>query len=405
MEEVALSFMPYPHVYRGERRDGALISWPERCTSCDRQCEASTSKEIDLCSYGVNYVHVDPDVLIAGVSVRGWAPTTKNYRTQLRRAGSSAVERSALEAIRNRATAVADAVSTERGEALARIVDEYRTSEAYKRDSVELMRPDIEQSLAQIHDYRSLITQIIQNVNVLLQEQLPGVDIDEQLRRSPEQLQSIYWAARLMEFKLQGPLFLMYPDRIRADRRIFRLHGAVLKYLRLYQAAATHRGINIRLSGESHSSLCENPDAVGVIYHAFIDNALKYAPNDTEIVVGFAETNDHIVLSVSSVGPRISKDERTAVFGLYQRGRHAVERNLDGTGLGLGMAQHIANEIDALLDLEQSETPTFPKPAVYRTVFTATFKRPRSEDLPSRLERQRVRTRGGPSRLIGRGGS
>lgn len=338
---------------------------------------------------------------MAGFSLRDWSPATKNYQTELRKAGPRSLTRAEVERIRARSSQVCDESDLERREALDRIVADYRTSEEYKLDAVALLRPDIEQSLAQVHDYRSLITQIIQNVNVLLQFEQPGVEIDEQLSKTSSQIRSIYWAARLMEFKLKGPLFLLEPAKINdsQERRLFRLHGAVTKYLAMYDASATSRNVTIRHSGTSFGQISANPDAIGVIYHAFIDNALKYAPSNSEVVVHFEEDAMTITMSVTSKGPPIAQDERERIFDLYYRGKHAKSQKFEGTGFGLGMAQHVASHVGAVLSAEQEPGVGLDKSSMRSTKFKATFSRPTQETMPTRLERTRVRARGGKSTL------
>ncbi len=97
-------------------------------------------------------------------------------------------------------------------------LNNYRSSEEFQRDSIELLKPEIQQSLSQVHDYRSLVGQIVQNVNVLLDARKEG-ELEAKLDASPRELQAIYWSARLMESKLTAALFLMYPERIRDPLR------------------------------------------------------------------------------------------------------------------------------------------------------------------------------------------
>src|SRR4051812_44845791 len=84
MDELALQFFPFPHVFRGERRPGLLRDWPERCFSCDRQCEVAQEEGLQLCSYGLNYQRVDKELVVAGLAVQDYHRTTPARAKMLR---------------------------------------------------------------------------------------------------------------------------------------------------------------------------------------------------------------------------------------------------------------------------------------------------------------------------------
>ena len=247
MDELTLTFLPYPHVFKGERREGMTHPWPEKCRQCkDRQCEEESPSGVGLCSYGFNFQRVDESLLIAGIVLREYPDAdTKARRKQVKAYRSCLVTASELAAVETRARRASGAVEDSLASARREVMEAYRDSEQYKEDLVELLRPSLEQTLAQVHDYRQLVSQIIQHVNVLLETKFPRLSLDDQLARANPNIRSIYWAARLMEFKLLSALFLAYPERITDSRhkRVFRLHGAVHKYLQIYRPLLESRGL------------------------------------------------------------------------------------------------------------------------------------------------------------------
>jgi signal transduction histidine kinase len=396
MEELDLAFMPLPHVFRGKRREGAQRAWPSRCGSCDRQCETGSNRGVlEVCSYGVNFLWLDDDLLLAGFAVHDAPAGQRPSHKVLRSVGRDAVRLEDVNLLVDRAADVARTHATAVRQQMDQIVREYRASAEYKSEIVDLLRPDIERALAQVHDYRTLMSQIVQNVNVILETQSPGLDFNQQIDRASKEVRSIYWAARLMEFKLQAALFLMYPDRIHArDKQcMFRLHGAVTKYAQIYQPAFDRAGIEVVFDGHSYGKLMGNPDAYGVIPHTFLDNAAKYAPRGSTVTLGFVETMDEIRFSATSFGPKIARDERESIFDLFFRGKAAVERIAEGTGFGLALAQHIAKEVGAELSVSQ-DSGAGPD-GQYRTTFTAVFPKPREDERPPAIVRNRTRRRGG----------
>ena len=394
MDVKSLTFLPFPHVLDGERRDGMTHSWPERCSRCDRQCEDSESSDIEQCSYGVNFLKVDESLLIAGVVTKDDSKPTVARSKMLRVVGSAVVPRQHLLAVKARAQTAHEQFEDEVEKLKSEVVANYRDSEGYKTDIVNLLKPSLEQTFAQVHDYRQLISQIIQHVNVLLVTSNPGADLDTQLAAASPSVRSIYWAARLMEFKLDSALFLAYPERIHDPqrKRAFRLHGAVKKYLGIYEPLIERKGLQKTENGQSYAKIEDNPDAVGVIPHAFIDNAIKYAPEGSEITTYFTDDADTVTFSVTSLGPQITQADSGHIFELFYRGSEAKGSQEDGTGFGLGLAQHVAHEIRAELSYHQAKKAS--QPGYYATTFVAKFRQRPEEQSPA-LYRARARSRGG----------
>ncbi|QHT57138.1 hypothetical protein GXP71_14310 [Cellulomonas sp. H30R-01] len=401
MDKRFLTFFPYPHVYEGERREGTVYQWPARCEMCrNRQCERSESYELQTCSYGYDFQRVDASLLIAGILLRDRQNETKS-RQKARRRATAMTSAGELNAVVGRALeSAADEREWLDGERHA-IVEEYRQSGRYKDDLAELLKPSIEQTFAQVHDYRQLISQIVQHVNVYLETKYPGGDsLQDKLALADDNIRSIYWAARLMEFKLLSALFLVYPEQIDDPRkkRSFRLHGAVHKYLQIYKPLMEVRSIRLRVVGDSYANLVENPDAVGVIPQAFIDNAVKYAGSGSELYVYFDESPSSIAITVESEGPEIRTEERARIFDLFYRGRAAVDTGEEGTGFGLGLAMLVGERIGAKLSFTQDEHAG--ANGLHKTAFRADFARPIEGEDPPSIVKARDRQPGGQSPFV-----
>jgi signal transduction histidine kinase len=357
LEDVTLHFFPLPHVFRGERREGVRVKWPDICARCDRQCENTRSADLELCSYGLNYLRVDSDLIIAGIAVSDFPYTTLARRKRLREVGRNAVTRDDLERLVETARA---ATETQERELQARrnaIVEEFRQSKGYHQQIVDLLRPELERTLAQAHDYKQFVQQIVQNMNVTLEKRFPGLPLEEKLDRASHEEAAIYWAATLMDEKLDALLFLDSPDRIHEPREqaTFRLHGLVLKYIRVYQRRADAKRLRTRIIGESWAKINGNARALGIIPHTLIDNAIKYAPVGTEVNVVFREQDDEVVVAVESYGPTIRPDEITRIFDLFYRAEAARAVSSEGTGFGLASAQNIARAHNTEIVAQQGE--------------------------------------------------
>jgi signal transduction histidine kinase len=253
------------------------------------------------------------------------------------------------------------------------------------RGYVELLcghlKSEIQTALGQVHDYRQLVTQIIQNMNVIAERAHPSMPVDESLPLIGHEEMAIYQAARLMEQKLQAALFFVHPEKINdpADSENIRIHGLVIKYRKIYSHAFDAKGLRIIETGESLGGMWGNGDALGVIPQTFIDNAYKYSPRGERVELSFHEDEHWIEFVVSSFGPRIDDDERQRIFEPFYRGRNATVGTGEGTGFGLALSQLVADRCG--VEITFTQNPQRASGTLLWTSFKARF--PRSRRPPS----------------------
>ncbi len=82
-----------------------------------------------------------------------------------------------------------------------------------------------------------------------------------------------------------------------------------------------------------------------------VDNAIRYAPNDSQIDLAVHEHEQHIILSVEDNGMGIPTTERERVFDPFYR---VLGTDEEGTGLGLAIAQTIARRYGGEIVLKDS---------------------------------------------------
>jgi signal transduction histidine kinase len=376
LEAVTLHFFPFPHVFRGERRPGLLIDWPEICKRCDRQCESSpatTKGDLRLCSYGLNYLRVNDDLLIAGVAVRDFPQASHARSKRLKEVGRDAITRADLAKVIERCAIATDQQIAEMRRAMDQIVEEWRASKSYQAEVVEALRPDLQMTLAQVHDHKLFVQQIIQNMNVILENRYPGEELEKKLELASHEEAALYWAAILMDERLDAALFLDSPARIHEprERGVFSLHGLVLKYVRIYKSRAQQNGVRVAVYGESFSKIEGNTRALGIIPQTLIDNALKYAPRGSIVDVRFKETQETVTVEVEGYGPKLKPREATRIFDLFYRAEAARVMTSEGTGFGLASAQNIARAHDTEIIVKQTNQKG--RGNTYLTTFSVTF--------------------------------
>lgn len=76
-----------------------------------------------------------------------------------------------------------------------------------------------------------------------------------------------------------------------------------------------------------------------------VDNAIRYAPPASEIVLAAEERGDELVVSVQDRGPGIPAGDAEAIFEPWRRGSEE-EPDQEHQGLGLAMAQALVHSLD-----------------------------------------------------------
>ena len=86
-----------------------------------------------------------------------------------------------------------------------------------------------------------------------------------------------------------------------------------------------------------------NPDQIKQLVGIFIDNALKYSEEHGQIRVTLQQTQNKKVLKVYNTGKGIPESEKEKIFQRFYRSDASRSRATGGYGLGLSIAQSIAD--------------------------------------------------------------
>ncbi|HET8671740.1 MAG TPA: ATP-binding protein, partial [Candidatus Saccharimonadales bacterium] len=72
-----------------------------------------------------------------------------------------------------------------------------------------------------------------------------------------------------------------------------------------------------------------------------VENAAKYSPADSRIVLQAVAEDGELTISVSDEGQGVAPDERERIFDKFYRGNRLSEYQSGGTGMGLAIARGI----------------------------------------------------------------
>lgn len=371
---IDLPYFPYPRLVDGRRIPGFNFTWARQCEQCDRRCESSSTQNLSVCSYGINYQRVGNNQIVFGFLIPGAAASTAQKKALRQNPDKRISELDLKRAIDVLRSAQAN-LDGEIAQAKAEILEAYKEDQQFKRELLDLLRPEIQRNLAFLHDYKQFVARVKQNINVVLKTRYGSGETDQLLSKALPSEAAIYWASSLMTEKLQTAFLLLHPEKLHAPTpTTSRLHGMVLKYVRIYNASFVEKGVRLDVQGESVGEIKGDSTAIGVIPQTLLDNALKYSERGSKVTVDFHESQDAIVLSVLSCGPKIEADEIGKIFELFYRGRNAVKVQEEGAGFGLHLAQFVAKSLGTEIRVQQRAAKTR---FGYETTFSVRFPRER----------------------------
>lgn len=83
-----------------------------------------------------------------------------------------------------------------------------------------------------------------------------------------------------------------------------------------------------------------DPDLIRQVFSNLVENAIKYSPDDTKIMVSSEEKDGKVVVQVADQGFGIPTDELPNIFMKFFRSKNAKSSPIKGSGLGLYLAKY-----------------------------------------------------------------
>lgn len=135
----------------------------------------------------------------------------------------------------------------------------------------------------------------------------------------------------------------------------YNLYRAFDKVRICIKERADQKNIKIKLQAQRECSDIKAYDCIELLPAIFLDNAIKYAPIDTEIDIKFVEKNDFQQITVESIGPKLFDYEKEKIFQRGYRGENCTKLTHDGMGIGLSTAKKICELHDIEMKIDSSE--------------------------------------------------
>lgn len=130
----------------------------------------------------------------------------------------------------------------------------------------------------------------------------------------------------------------------------------IQKAMDAFAMKAKEKNISLVLDAQETSySLKIDAARIELVLQNFIDNALKYTPNDGTITISVASTGRYVKISIRDTGIGVPKEQVSRLFTKFFRGANAVKRQTEGSGLGLFLVKNIVARHGGNISVETEE--------------------------------------------------
>lgn len=186
------------------------------------------------------------------------------------------------------------------------------------------------------HDLKTPIARIQGMTDVVLKDANPLSD------RQREALQTLEKSSQeLLEFVSS----ILNLGRIESKELTLHLHSKdpnqlIREVVAKYEYMARGKNITLMTELEPMFSIKMDVDLIRQVIANLIENAIKYSPDGTRVLISTEDAHGRVVIQVADQGPGIPEDEVGQVFSKFYRSKGAKYSNIKGSGLGLYLAKY-----------------------------------------------------------------
>ncbi|MGE5326998.1 MAG: ATP-binding protein [Deltaproteobacteria bacterium] len=234
-----------------------------------------------------------------------------------------------------------DEISSAAFQAVANLVaiglERVRTQEAASRAEAARQSEELKSTLldAIAHEFKTPLTSIKASATGILstpaglsdeQRELLSI-VDEEADRLSRLVTEAIQMARLEAGKIQ------------LDNELCAVEGLVRPVLRVMSARLEERKVDVQIPGNL-AGVFADAELIRLVLRHLVDNALKYTPPGTPLVLRASQCGDRVCISLADRGPGIPERERARVFEKFFRSQR-TQPHVTGSGMGLAICKEI----------------------------------------------------------------
>jgi signal transduction histidine kinase len=183
------------------------------------------------------------------------------------------------------------------------------------------------------HELRTPLTGLRGNLDVMLMD--PA--LDQETRQQLEKMSSE--VSRLIRLTSN----LLYLAHAEAGRDIARrpvdLDALCLEVV--HQERNVRSDISLRLVHEEQVSVSCDRDLLKQLLLNVVDNAIKFSPEQGQVIVGLVSRDGVVEVAVEDEGPGIPPEQLDTIFQRFHQGPQDGSRSAGGAGIGLAISRWI----------------------------------------------------------------
>ena len=325
---------PYPTVDASrELHDGYLLDQSRDCVRCKpRSCVAHAAlagigeARHAVCEFGYSVVSLG--TALGNILINGIFVTSLNAKRGAKKLDKPRrIPMEVLQKIATRLSGAAQAI---------------HDAEARLRSEIDLaMESKVADAIAGLHDIQTASNLVFRNTEAFLHART-GRHLADGLDLEDKALMRIAKSVLLLRSRFSMASIVANPKAAKYGQlRPGPIHRICFKIVQLFSEQAEGKRVGLRMVGvsENRPNVFESFETIPMV---LVDNAIKYSEVGTDILVRVEDSGAGCILSVESTGPLVPDAAKAHLFERGYRAPGAVRSGTGGSGLGLYIAQVVA---------------------------------------------------------------
>lgn len=121
------------------------------------------------------------------------------------------------------------------------------------------------------------------------------------------------------------------------------IHDKVRRAVSMAKTSGKHKSLKVVEDIEAIDKKIYIYPVFNSIIWILVDNAVKYAPRDSQILLSCKYLSDKCLIRIENIGPELKADEKDMVLTRGFRGENAKSMDVLGQGNGLAFVKHVTD--------------------------------------------------------------
>lgn len=217
-------------------------------------------------------------------------------------------------------------------------------------NSLELRLKTLESYVKEVgHDIASAVQATVAKLGLIYRGYFKGESILKKVKEAEEEIMSAYRVAENLGIVVD-------PDYNIQEGTDFNLIDAIKTAIEQYRSEANEHHVEIRedYDGISFIEVWGDRKAIESAVGQYLFNAIKYARGSSYVTVAAFQTHTEAYIRVTDLGIPLRKEEEEHIWDFGFRGQDALERHVNGSGIGLYTVKKIIKAHGGIVAAESS---------------------------------------------------